>query len=405
MRSTDTAVRAANRLTARWASEVRAGTVFSAAGVWPLLALLADGAAGAAREELEEALGLPAGQAGAAAREFLAMLTGIDGLSSAAGLWTARFVALREEWAAGLPVGAHGVLTGDAAADGRELDAWAAERTGGVIERVRVELVPETSLVMASALVLGADWEVPFEGHFGGWHGRHDRAGLVREVPDLDGVAVARTAAGAVTRVVVRGVTGVDVHLLLGTERMRPGEVLGAGTGLLSGALDAVPGSRLPEGGPGPGLHVVKRRTHTPEPPSLSLFTVEFTLRTEHDLLASRDLFGLTTAARDSPGAVPFPGVSRTPLVLERARQTMTATFSAEGFRAAAVTAFAAIYRGRSSQEPPYETTRAMACFDRPFGFLTVHRESGLVLAAGWVTDPTPFTQDRGGHVPDTSAD
>ncbi|PNG19253.1 serpin family protein, partial [Streptomyces cahuitamycinicus] len=93
MRSTDTAVRAANRLTTRWASEVRGGTVFSAAGVWPLLALLADGAAGAAREELEEALGLPAGQAGAAAREFLAMLTGIDGLSSAAGLWTARFVA------------------------------------------------------------------------------------------------------------------------------------------------------------------------------------------------------------------------------------------------------------------------------------------------------------------------
>lgn len=130
------------------------------------------------------------------------MLTGIDGLSSALGLWTARFVELREEWAAGLPVGAHGVLTGDAAADGRALDAWAAERTGGVIGRVRVEPAPDTSLVVASALLLGTDWDVPFEGHFGSWLGRHDRAGLVREVMGLDGVAVARTAAGAVTRVV-----------------------------------------------------------------------------------------------------------------------------------------------------------------------------------------------------------
>ncbi|MFJ4078872.1 serpin family protein [Streptomyces iakyrus] len=395
MRSTGTAVRAANRLTARWASEVRAGTVFSATGIWPPLALLADGAAGAAREELEEALGLPARQAGAVAREFLAVLAGIDGLSSALGLWTARFVELREEWAAGLPVGAHGVLTGDAAADRRALDAWAAERTGGAIERVRVEPAPDTSLVVSSALLLEADWEVPFEGHFGGWLGRHDRAGLVREVPDLDGVAVARTGAGAVTRVVVRGVTGVDVHLLLGTERMGPGEVLGAGTGLLSGALDAVPGSRLPEGAAGPGLHVFKRRTHTPEPPSLSLFTVEFTLRAEHDLLTSRDLFGLTAASRKTPGAAPFPGVSRTPLVLDRAMQTMTATFGAEGFRAAAVTTLALIYQGRSPEEPPYETTRVMASFERPFGFLTVHRESGLVLAAGWVDDPTPLAEDE----------
>ncbi|MFD5161923.1 serpin family protein [Streptomyces hawaiiensis] len=391
----DPAVQAANRLTARWASEARAGTVFSAAGVWPLLALLADGAAGAAREELEEALGLPAGQAGAAAREFLAMLTGIDGLSSALGWWTARFVELREEWAARLPVGTHGVLTGDPAADGRALDAWAAERTGGVIERTRAELRPDTSLVVAGALVLEADWEVPFEGHVGGWLGRHDRAGLVREVPDIDGVAVARAGAGAVTRVAVRGATGVDVHLVLGTERMGPGEVLRAGTDLLAGTLEAVPGSRLPEGDAGPGLHVVKRRTHTPEPPSLSLFTVEFTLRAEHDLLASPDLFGLTTAARDTPGADPFPGVSRTPLVLDCARQTMTATFGAEGFKAAAVTTMAALYRGRSREEPPYETTRAMACFERPFGFLAVRRESGLVLAAGWVCDPTPFREDQ----------
>jgi hypothetical protein len=39
----------------------------------------------------------------------------------------------------------------------------------------------------------------------------------------------------------------------------------------------------------------------------------------------------------------------------------------------------------------PYETTVVRAVFDRPFGFLAVHRETRLVLAAGWVTEPEPM--------------
>nr|BFD82913.1 hypothetical protein StreXyl84_23140 [Streptomyces sp. Xyl84] len=30
---------------------------------------------------------------------------------------------------------------------------------------------------------------------------------------------------------------------------------------------------------------------------------------------------------------------------------------------------------------------------DRPFGFLAVHRSSGLAVTAGWVTDPTPYPE------------
>lgn len=51
-------VDAVNRLTARWADAATGGTVFSAAGVWPLLAFLADGAWGAARAELADAVGM-----------------------------------------------------------------------------------------------------------------------------------------------------------------------------------------------------------------------------------------------------------------------------------------------------------------------------------------------------------
>lgn len=58
MRVTNATIRAVNGLTARWAGQASGGTVFSAAGVWPLLAFLADGAGGAARAELAEAVGL-----------------------------------------------------------------------------------------------------------------------------------------------------------------------------------------------------------------------------------------------------------------------------------------------------------------------------------------------------------
>ena len=57
---TNATIGAVNGLTARWAAD--GGTVFSAAGVWPLLAFLADGAAGRAQAEPAEALGVPAGK-------------------------------------------------------------------------------------------------------------------------------------------------------------------------------------------------------------------------------------------------------------------------------------------------------------------------------------------------------
>jgi hypothetical protein len=42
---------------------------------------------------------------------------------------------------------------------------------------------------------------------------------------------------------------------------------------------------------------------------------------------------------------------------------------------------------------PRYTTRLVEAVFDRPFGFLAVHRTSRLVLTAGWVADPTPHPE------------
>ncbi|MER6060379.1 serpin family protein [Streptomyces sp. NPDC001792] len=383
-------VRAVNGLTTRWAATAQNGTVFSAAGVWPLLAFLADGATGPARAELSEALGLPADQAAGAARELLGALAALRGVDSAVGLWTKRTVELVPEWEAGLPADAHGVLTGDLDADRRALDAWAADRTGGLIGRMPAPLSEDTELVLAGALTMRTCWlrpfdEVPLETAYEPWAAT-ERLGLRRRSAVLDRVGVADTPHGWVTELKVLGTDALDVHLLLGEEGMAPGRVLGAGVDLLHRPRTVVPGSRLPYGEVGPGLRVVKERSSEPGPPVLDVLTAAYDVRADHDLLERHELFGLT-AARDA-GQMHFPGVSGFPLAIGSAAQSALARFGALGFRAAAVTMF---WAAGGMPRLRYVTRRVDAAFDRPFGFLALHRHSRLVLAAGWVTDPLPY--------------
>ncbi|MFD4634940.1 serpin family protein [Streptomyces sp. NPDC058284] len=400
--TTRTVVQAVNGLTSRWAATAAAGTgtVFSAPGVWPLLALLADGADGTARAELADGVGLPADQAAGAARELLASLDAMRGVDAAVGLWTKRTLTLRDTWRKGVPVAALGVLTGDQDADAAALDAWASRRTGGQIERLPTRPDDETGFVLASALALRTDWFQPFdEGVLwpvaGPWKGRA-LTSLYRSTSLLDRVGVAQSPSGAVTRLEVLGDTGIDVHLLLGEGHMAPGRVLGAGVDALARGLPVLPGPQLPYGDVGPGLSVRKVRASRPRPPTLHVDTVAFTLTAEHDLMRRHELFGLTAAGDGTHGH--FPGIAAEPLALQRGGQAATATFGALGFRAAAATAFDVAAMG--VPEERYVTTEVHATFDRPFGFLAVHRTSRLALAAGWVTDPEPYREDADRDLP-----
>ncbi|MFJ3303152.1 serpin family protein [Streptomyces sp. NPDC086549] len=403
MRVAGATVRSVNGLTARWAGASEDGTVFSAAGVWPLLAFLADGAGGAARAELAEALGLPAGRAAGAARELLAAMGAMPGLDTAVGLWTERTLELREEWEAGLPAEAHGVLTHDLAASREALDAWAAKRTGGLIERMPVTLTEDARMVLATALALRTDWRQPFTERplrpdAGPWQGR-TLSGLHRRSVRPDRVGVTSTPDGFVTVLKVPGDNGIDVHLVLGEERMTPGQVLRAGVGVLERTLPVAGGGRLDHGHVGPGLYVERQPSVAPEPTQLDVTTVAYEVTADHDLLALHGLFGLTTARDTSQGH--FPGVSAAPLAIGAAGQSAVAQFGALGFRAAAVAAVMPVAAGGLPRYR-YETTVVRAVFDRPFGFLAAHRETSLVLAAGWVTDPTPFGTPglRDAHAP-----
>ncbi|MFI8825895.1 serpin family protein [Streptomyces sp. NPDC053431] len=382
-------VRAVHRLAARWAGALPwdgRDTVLSATGVWPLLAFLADGAAGPARGELEDALGLPADRAAEAARELLAGITAVRGVASAVGLWARQGLELRAPWVAGLPDATLGRFTGDEAADRKALDAWAAERTQGLIPSMPVTVDEGTELVLASAQSVRTTWLRPFrayetEPERGPWAGR-TISYLYRTTSLLDRVGVAETAAGPLTVLKVLGDTGVDVHLLLGGEAADGGTVLRAGLDVLGGGTPVVTGDRLPLGEPGPGLSV-DTVPSTGRDPLLTVSTPAFSLAAEHDLLAHRAVFGLTSASDTGRGH--FPGVAEEPLAIGQARQSATARFDAEGFAAASVTGFAA-----AAGCPPvrYRVRRVGLTVDRPFGFLAVHRTSRLVLTAGWVAQP-----------------
>ncbi|WP_327159654.1 serpin family protein [Streptomyces zaomyceticus] len=382
-------------MTARWAADglspdaLSRGTTFSAVGLWPLLAFLADGACDPARGELQDALGMRADEAAEAARGLLGALARIRGSSAAIGLWARPEVKVHGRWAAGLPDATLGRLSGDDEADKKALDTWAAERTGGLIPAMPLRPDRATRLVLANAQAVRTKWLRPFHESWltptaeSPWAGR-ELVGLSRRTSLLDRVGVAKTPAGRLTVLQVLGNTGVDVHLLLGERDSAPGAVLAAGTDILSGTHHVVPGSLLPLGEPGPGLDIrhvrALDRDHV-----LSVTTSPFALTADHDLLATADLFGLKSAMDADRGH--FPGVSDTPLAVEQANQSAAAHFTAKGFQSATVTAFGAV-AGCAAQTPRYVVRRIGLVLDRPFGFLTVHRTSRLVLSAGWVSEP-----------------
>ncbi|CAM5656152.1 hypothetical protein SAVIM338S_06650 [Streptomyces avidinii] len=391
-------VRAVNALTTRWAGHAAAddaGTVFTAAGVWPLLALLADGAAGPARAELAQALGVPAGAAAEAARELLAALDGVRGLRAATGLWARRELPLEQRWTDGLPAGTRGALTGDGDADGKALDAWADDRTGGLVEKMPVLLDDDSLLVLASALALRLRWIQPFRPGFampeeGPWADRTLFA-LRRSTALLDRARVALPPTGPVTLLEVVGDGGVDVHLVLGEPQAPPGRTLRAGIAAATRAVPSTGASLLPDGTPGPGLRIGTVGSPRPHH-ELDIETVAFDVRTDHDLLAAARLFGLESASDDRFGH--FPGISGEDLAVASARQSALARFHAEGFEAAAVTAVD-LAAGGAAPRARYRVRRAEVNFDRPFGFVAVHRTSRLVLAAGWVTDPAHYVEEE----------
>ncbi|WP_434743479.1 serpin family protein [Micromonospora sp. SH-82] len=366
-----TGVDAANRLTAGWAQTLDGRpTVLSGAGAYPLLALLAAHAGGAARSELAAVAptGLP--------------LVDSPTTRLALGVWSAADLPLTDSWLAAVPEPLRRRLTGDPATDQRTLDEWAAERTDGLIPAVPVQVGPTDLLVLVSALLVRTGWAEPFRRRpfrptVGAWRGR-DVDGLHQVTDEVSRLRVSATPAGPLSLLTVPGEADVDVVLALAEPDRPAREVVPAAIAAWAG--DA--GLPVPAG-PGVGTRTV---TATDDRPQVHVWTVPFRVTADHDLLEHPEVFGLGSAV-GTPGDH-FPGISAQPLYVSQARQSATAVFGEAGFCAAAVTAMAA----RAGAAPRASVTKEVTTVEvtPPFCFLAVHRATGLVLFAGWVTEPGP---------------
>jgi len=374
-------VQAANSLTARWCSRL-GGEDFalSGAGLWPLLALLASAADDTAQAELAAALERPTDSAQRDALEVLDILRAGLSTTAALGIWTRKDVPLHEDWKSQSPDGVVETLTDQAA-----LDRWAAEQTGGLIDKFPLRITADTLLVLASALTARVRWQTPFDalprGDWDYWSpedpGPPDQQWLNRTTSDL---AIAAVLDTTVTRVVVEGDGDIDVHLLLGDQQ--PADVLATGLRELSGEAQVCLAVDLD--GRGPGLTVSRKQSTKPQD-RLHLELPSFEIKAHHDLLKHADLFGL--GAVTDPVTSHLPLLSPVPLYVTEGAQDVLARFFAKGFEAAAVTAFAAAATGMPPEQR-HQVTVVDVDFNRPFGFLAVHRPSRLAVVAGWVNSP-----------------
>lgn len=385
-------VAACNQLTSRWVDELdEEDAVVSGVGVWALLAELAIGADEVVCRELEVALGLPAEEAWGGWLQLSRCLAESPDISAALAVWVAAAVHLNQTWAERINgLGALERLGGDDR-DQERLDRWASERTKGMIQSVPLELNPDLLLVLVTALALDVRWQKPFRGDrpffFGAtdaWRSVKSPAVLSRRSTDLDAVRVRGGRAGTVTTVHVDGTGDVDVVLVLGEECTPVSAVLADSIPELHHPR-GTPGSRLKIGRSAPGLAV---QSHDGSSDAWEIALPQFAIRDSHDLLVQAPLFGLATASDSSDGH--FPGMAtEPPIAVGQARQEALAEFGPDGFRAAAVTAVAMVVGSAMPREQPSKARLIQVRFDRPFGFVAVHRPTGLVLFAGAVHELT----------------
>jgi hypothetical protein len=404
-------VRAANELSRRWAAAFgdaeggaeRAGTAYSGVGVWPLLGLLSAGADRQGQQELGAAFGLGVADVADAVRGIVDLFDHGKGLSLAMGLWRSTELTIHEDWLGLLPPATRGVLSGDAKQDQRALDAWVDRHTAGRLTKMPCELSRDVLLLLASALTVETRWREPLKRSHamgvGAW--AETRLALLSRRTSTGDAWLARTPGGPVTITVLEGADDVDVYLLLGEEGRAASSVLADGIAALETVReDGVPCSAWDRDGdedgdgardgarvgdvvvPGATVSTTRNRTGDPE---AELECVAFSLSAQHDLLALADVFGLGhVSSRDGQR---FPGISDTPIYLGQARQDVVAEFTEEGFKAAAVTAVAGMLAA-AFHRPPNEARLTTISYKRPHGFAAVHRDSGLVLVAGWVAKP-----------------
>lgn len=245
-------------------------------------------------------------------------------------------------------------FAGDGEGSRRVINDWASDRTEGLIpELLPIDFItPMTVLVLTDTLYFAAEWERPF-GKYGPVSG---------VFTTLDGAEVATSFMQELELADRRGTgdgfVGAEIPYAGGAYSML---VLVPDEGRYEELLDRLDQDLLDE----------VDRTFTTGPYELLLPKWDDTYQI--------DLMDWLTDIGAAPGAYPSitPGA-----FLDTAVHAADITVDERGTVAAAATAV-----GFEESGPPAPELTVAA--DRPFVYLIRHRESGLVLFAGHVTDPS----------------
>ncbi|PGH45248.1 hypothetical protein COO58_13050 [Micromonospora sp. WMMA1996] len=378
--------------------------VASPLGAWLLLALTGPAATGEARAALADALGVDPDDAAASARALLAAPHPL--VAAATALWERTPVDELAEWRAGLPEHTERGALPDQAA----LDAWARERTGGLVERFPVDVTPETVLILANALATRVSWADPFEvapaaelGAGSAWAGRLRQ--VLRTPPFGHRCWVSTTErAGDVAVHVAPARAGDDgagmlVVSVAAAPQVPAADVLAAARELAVAAATVpdgpVPGRRslfdLPLGEtPLWRLREEPTRTFAADGREEHATAVLpcWSARSRHDLTSAG--VGFDAAARALGELL---GLAEPPF---EAAQSTVARFGRYGFEAAAVTAF-----GMATGLPPEGVARvADLRFAHPYAVVAVATDAAggpwhaLPVYSAWVSDPDDLPAD-----------
>jgi serine protease inhibitor len=358
--------------------------VFSGSSIVVALATLLSGASGQAKQQLEAALDVPSHDAPELVARVMSICESVGGIRSATGLWVRSDIALHDAFVRSLPSVTVGQMP-----DSVELDRWADDCMGSMIDRLPGGVDTETLLLLASIVSAHSEWVQPFDETAWRWNGQSRLSRfLYRESPDLDSVALLSSNGSVVSRVLVEGKDGFDVHLLGGDDGMAPEHVIAVGCSALRNPDSVRLGSRLLPGEASGMLRceLVESTTHHCH---VVVSLPAFKVQDQVDLLSVADRVGLSSAQDRTQGH--FPGIADFPLAVSVALHQAKAEFHHLGFRAAAVTQVSLVAGGRPSTS---EQVVISVEFHRPFGFLVVDRTTKLILFAGWVVHPSTESDD-----------
>jgi serine protease inhibitor len=235
------------------------------------------------------------------------------------------------------------------------IDAWVAEQTAERIEELFEELDTNTKLVLANAVYLKADWQMPFVRNpivpepFTRIDGSTVEAQMMSQLETLS------YAAGDGWQAVELGYAESDLAMWV----IVPDEVTDPAPLLAPATLDQVAADL--------------------EPATVDLSLPQWDFATDLDLVELLEVLGMTAPF----GPADFSGITDdADLFIDQAVHKANITVDEWGTEAAAVTGLA--FPSSGPPEP-----EAVVRADRPFAFVIRHLPTGAPLFAGHVADPT----------------